>query len=126
MYSNKKEELIIVYDDTCGFCSGAALFLMKRDKNSNFNIIGRSTEQASELIAKFDVSRSDSVILLENDKIYFKSEAVFYASRKLPFPWKLLSILRCLPRAFTDFVYDFVARNRKQLGGSNSCYMDIY
>ena len=65
----------------------------------------------------------DSIVILSEGKLYFKSTA-FLKIMELVFPmFKLLiRILTMVPVFIRDFIYDLVARNRYTLfGKSNTC-----
>lgn len=64
-----------------------------------------------------------SVVLVENDRSYIKSEAVLKIMEyiDLPFP-QLAFLLQLMPLFVRDFVYDNVANNRYTVfGRSESC-----
>jgi len=54
----------------------------------------------------------DSLIFIENDQAYIKSEAAFKISKHLIYPWKIIYHFRYLPKGLCDWVYDLIAKNR--------------
>jgi predicted DCC family thiol-disulfide oxidoreductase YuxK len=66
----------------------------------------------------------DSFILIEDGRLYMKSTAALRVCGHLPGAWKLLSMLRIIPRPVRDLVYDLVAQNRfKWFGRNDSCLL---
>ena len=62
-------------------------------------------------------------MLVEGDRVYFKSQAFFLTVRYMKFPWPLLRVGGLLPRALADWVYDRVARNRYAMFGRKAVCM---
>jgi len=59
----------------------------------------------------------DSVVVIDDGRVYLKSDAALRIARGLKAPWSWLGILRVLPRGLRDWFYDRVARNRYRLFG---------
>jgi predicted DCC family thiol-disulfide oxidoreductase YuxK len=69
-------------------------------------------------------SESDTMVLLEGEKVYTRSTAALRIARKLGGGWPLLYSFIVLPRPLRDWVYNLVARNRYRLfGREESCMM---
>ncbi len=111
--NNKKS--VLIYDDSCGMCTGAAKFIKDRDKHNIFEIIGMNTQKGRELRKKYLKKETDSLVLIDNHRVFIKSDAVFHAAADMPFPWKMLTIFRIFPRFAGNFIYDIIAENRKNL-----------
>ena len=54
----------------------------------------------------------DSIMLICQDKVLLRSEAVLAIASGLRFPWPLLTIFRIVPRPIRDGAYRIFARNR--------------
>lgn len=66
----------------------------------------------------------NSMILLDNGKIYRKSAAALRIARQLSMPWPLLSVFLLVPAFMRDAVYDFIGRHRYQwFGKYEQCYI---
>ena len=64
----------------------------------------------------------DSFILIDKGKVYKKSAASLRVMNKLPWYWKEAQVLRVIPTAFRDAIYDFIAKNRyKWFGKKEQC-----
>jgi predicted DCC family thiol-disulfide oxidoreductase YuxK len=76
------------------------------------------------LLERFGTSReaAKSIILIEGDRIYLRSDAVLRIAARMRAPWRFASVLLWVPRPLRDLVYRFVAAIRIRLAGtSNAC-----
>jgi predicted DCC family thiol-disulfide oxidoreductase YuxK len=62
----------------------------------------------------------DSLALIEDNKIYYRSTAALKIARKLSGGWPLLYGLIVLPSAIRDGVYDWIGKNRYRWFGEKS------
>ena len=84
------------------------------------------SEVGKHIIEKFNINTNavDSIILYnpEKDKINYKSRAALKVASQLGFPTNLLSIFLIIPSFISNWVYDFIARNRyKWYGKKEAC-----
>jgi predicted DCC family thiol-disulfide oxidoreductase YuxK len=99
-------------------------FIQRKKNGEVFRFIAIQSDAGKELISKFDVGSVDTVILLEENKVFKFSTAVLRACGKLTFPWSMLKILLVIPVFLRDPVYRWVAANRHRfLRGSDACAM---
>ena len=100
-------ERIILFDGVCNLCNSSVQFIIKRDPKGRFKFASLQSETGQSLLELHGYDKEiDSFILIENQKIYFKSSAALRVCRNLNGLWKLLTILRILPAPFRDFFYD--------------------
>ena len=114
---------IILFDGTCAFCEGSVRFVATRD-NGYFKFGASQTAEARVLLARFDAvgDTTGTMIMIEGDRLYRRSDAVLQIARHMKAPWKYLSVFRLVPRPIRDAVYRFVAANRHRIAGrSNAC-----
>jgi predicted DCC family thiol-disulfide oxidoreductase YuxK len=66
----------------------------------------------------------DSVIVIIDDRAYFRSAAILRIAQRLRFPWPLLCAFVIVPPFVRDWLYDIVARNRyRWFGKRETCMM---
>jgi predicted DCC family thiol-disulfide oxidoreductase YuxK len=121
--STEKHSLIL-FDGVCNFCNSAINFYLLRDKKDAFRFAPLQSIHGEKVltILKEENRWADSIILVENEKIYTKSTAALRALRKLSGAWPLLYGFIIVPRFIRDFVYDIIARNRyKWWGKKDAC-----
>jgi len=115
---------IILFDGFCNLCSASVVFVLKREKKDIFRFASLQSKTGKKLIEKYtDKTEEDSVILLENQKLFTKSQAVLRIARHLKFPWDLSFFFVIVPPFIRNFFYDVIAKHRKKWFGSrSSCY----
>ena len=118
------ENAIILFDGVCNFCNAAINFVLKQDKKGVFRFAPLQSEAGQRLLKLYNLSTAefDSFVLIDDGKIYKKSSASLRVMNKLPWYWKEAQLLRIIPTAFRDAIYDFIAKNRyKWFGKKEQC-----
>ncbi|XP_040378038.1 DCC family protein At1g52590, chloroplastic isoform X2 [Oryza brachyantha] len=115
---------IMLFDGVCNLCNGGVRFVREHDPN---RYIPLQSESGRKLLQRSGRAPDDisSVVLVEKDRSYIKSEAVLRIMEylNLPFP-QLATFLKVVPLFLRDFAYDNVADNRYTVFGrseSESC-----
>jgi len=119
-----KEYKIILFDGVCNLCNSSVNFVIKRDKKDVFRFAALQEPAGLELIEKYgiDTSKTDSIILIEDGKVYYKSTAALRITKHLGKAYPLLYGFMIIPNFIRNWVYDYVARNRyKWYGKKESC-----
>ncbi|WKZ70995.1 MAG: thiol-disulfide oxidoreductase DCC family protein [Melioribacteraceae bacterium] len=119
----KKSGQIILFDGVCNFCNGSVNFLIKRDPNGIFKFAPLQSEIGQQLITKNNITGEiDSIILVKENIVYIKSDALIEIIKELKWYWRMFSVVKILPRKFRDLLYDLIANNRyKWFGKMDSC-----
>ena len=109
----------ILFDGQCNLCSGLILHIKKHDKRNQFHYITLQGANGKELLSKYKLDQIDldSVILIDQEGITLKSQAVFKIAMRLGGWWKMLRVLNIFSQQFNDCLYDVVARVRYRLFG---------
>jgi len=120
-------EPVLLFDGFCHLCSGVVRFFLERDTLAKLLYCPAQSPRGEALLAQHSIatSRADAtVILMDNGKIYFESDAILRALSYLPWPWSWAWAGRVLPRALRDSVYRWVARHRyRWFGRRDSCFL---
>ncbi|XP_058777109.1 DCC family protein At1g52590, chloroplastic-like [Vicia villosa] len=116
---------IMLFDGVCNLCNGGVKFVRDNDRNKTIRYEALQSEAGKMLLRRSGRAPDDisSVVLVENNRSYIKSEAVLKIMEyiDLPFP-QLAFLLHFMPLFVRDFVYDNVANNRYTVfGRSESC-----
>ncbi|KIL80297.1 Conserved protein YuxK [Bacillus badius] len=116
---------VILFDGECNFCDSSVQFIIKNDPQGLFHFASLQSDTGQELLNKHNVpSDIDSMILIEGDKVYYKSAAALRICRHLRGAWKLLYAFIIVPRPIRNAAYDFIAKNRyKWFGKKESCML---
>ena len=115
---------IILFDGVCNLCNGAVNFVIKRDPRNVFKFTPLQEKQGVLLLKTHavDTQKLDSIVLIENEKVYVKSSAALRIARKISNLWPLFFVLLIIPSFIRDGVYDFIAKNRyKWFGKKEQC-----
>lgn len=105
---------VVFFDGVCNLCSSSVLFIIKRDKKNTFKFNSLQSPNSYELLRAFDTNTEDlqSIILLQNGKIYTESSAVLQITRQLSGLWPILYVFAVIPKFIRDGLYRIVAKNR--------------
>jgi predicted DCC family thiol-disulfide oxidoreductase YuxK len=117
---------IIVFDAMCVLCSANARFVLKHDRAQRFLLASMQGDVGSGIYRKFgiDPSNPDSLILVRGETALRDSDAVLAIYDGLGWPWRILAVLRVVPRMLRDPVYRWIASNRYRFFGKrDSCWM---
>lgn len=109
---NKK---IVLFDGVCNLCDNAVQFIIKHDKKDVFRFASLQSQIGQEIIKKIgiDVSKIDSIILYEPGiAYYYKSEAALNIATDLSGAVSLLVVFKIFPAGFSNYFYDYIAKNR--------------
>jgi predicted DCC family thiol-disulfide oxidoreductase YuxK len=119
-------ERIMLFDGVCNLCNGAVQFVIRHDARGEIKFASLQSESAAKLLEPFGINPStlQTVVLLEDGRMYTKSDAALRLSRALKAPWSWLHPLIYVPRPIRDVVYDLIARNRYAwFGKQESCWL---
>ena len=113
------DRALIVFDGVCVLCSGLARFVLKRDRDFAFRLTTAQSPVGQALLRHYgldpDVLTTNLVIV--DGAPYGKLETIWAVGRRLGGGWRLLAMLRLIPRPIGDWLYDCIARNRYHLFG---------
>jgi len=99
-------------------------FIIDHDDKRYFKFATLQSDIAKRTLIekKINISKIDSIILVVNDQVFFKSSAALQIAKKLNGFWKILYIFSVVPSPLRDLIYDFVAKNRyKWFGKRETC-----
>lgn len=114
---------VILFDGFCNLCNGTVDFLLKHDKQKQFNFVPLQSDEGKIYIQKYQIpSDTDSVLLIKSNQVYFESDAAVEIAGMLGFPWKLARFIKFIPKKMRDKIYRWVAKNRyRWFGKRESC-----
>ena len=114
---------IVLFDGVCNLCNASVDFIVKRERNNKLRFASLQSELGQQIITKYvDGEAPDSILFLEDGKLYTQSTAALRVSTYLKFPWCLIGFLRIFPSKLRDYVYNFIAANRyKWFGKKETC-----
>ncbi len=120
------QNAIILFDGVCNFCNGSVNFIIDRDKTGYFKFAPLQSEIGEKLLAEngIDKTVTDSVILVEDGKVYTHSTAALRIAGRLKGKWSWVHHLTVVPGFIRDGFYKLFARYRyKMFGKQEACML---
>lgn len=112
---------IIFYDGTCGICNGFVQFVLQHERTERYQFSALQSSYAAAYLPPEFRENLKSIVLLQGDNIYTKSDAVLTILRELRKPWQYGYHLKLLPAILRDFVYDLIASMRHRISRNHRC-----
>ena len=105
---------VILFDGVCNLCNGSVQFVIKRDRQKYFRFASLQSDSAIRVLSEYAdfATVPDSIVLIEDHRVWVKSAAILRIARHLRFPWPAAYAFTAIPRPLRDWVYDLVARHR--------------
>lgn len=117
---------VVLFDGHCNLCNKSVQFILEREKDSTLLFTSLQSEAGRQILEQhgFPVDYRDSVLFLENGKLYVESAAALRIANYLKAPWSWLRVFWIVPSFLRNFVYRFIAKRRlKWFGSTDSCWV---
>lgn len=115
---------IVLFDGVCNLCNNSVVFIIKHDKEDRFRFAALQDEAGEKITNQYqiDTDKVDSIVLVDNEKAYTKSDAALRIALYLNGLYPLLYGFMIVPRFLRNWVYDLIAGNRyKWFGKKDNC-----
>ena len=117
---------VVLFDGVCNLCNGAVQFIVDRDPRGTFRFTSLQSVRAASLLREHGREpprgEPDSVVLIEDGRVYERSTAALRIARRLSGAWPLFYAFLIVPRLLRDAVYSLIARYRyRWFGKSEQC-----
>ena len=111
-YADNK--IIVLFDGICNMCVWSVRFIINRDINDKFRLASIQSEVGKKIISdkKIDILKNDSIIVIDNDVIRYRSSAVLFILRNLRTLLKIFLIFYIIPAPLRDLKYRIIAKIR--------------
>jgi predicted DCC family thiol-disulfide oxidoreductase YuxK len=122
---------IVLFDGQCGLCTRSVRFIAARDRAGTFRFAPLQGATAARECARLDITGltvpdgdPGTMILIDGNRALTRSDAALAIASRLTLPWRLLAIMRIIPRPLRDAAYRWIARNRHRwFRGADSCLL---
>ncbi|MBX2893353.1 MAG: thiol-disulfide oxidoreductase DCC family protein [Saprospiraceae bacterium] len=117
---------ILLFDGVCNLCNASVQWVLLRDHKAVFKFAALQSETGQALLRRFGLSDKnfDTVVLVDGERIFTRSDAPLEIVRRLGGVWALLFVFKIVPRPIRNAVYDWVARNRyRWFGRREECML---
>ncbi|MFB4213848.1 thiol-disulfide oxidoreductase DCC family protein [Shouchella sp. JSM 1781072] len=114
---------IILFDGVCNLCNHLVDFVIKRDVKGRYQFASLQSEKGMALLKEHNI-RLDlhTMVVIENQQAYTKSDAALRVFPKLKGLWPLFRVLIIVPRPIRNKCYDWISQSRYRLfGKKESC-----
>ncbi|RWR03422.1 thiol-disulfide oxidoreductase [[Pantoea] beijingensis] len=114
----------VIYDGVCRLCNGWVNFLIRHDRYHSVRLAAVQSVEGEALLnwAGLAANNVKTIVLIDDGRVFLRAEAIFRVMKGLPWPWRVLGVLRFLPAALSNRCYDLIALNRYRLFGRyDSC-----
>lgn len=112
---------VLLFDGVCVLCNAGVDFVLRYDGDAAFKFAALQSDVGMRLLERYGAPNDlSTVVLLEGDRAYTKSDAVLRAGRALGFPFAPPAQLALLaiPAPLRDALYTYgLAKNRYALFG---------
>jgi len=120
------QQSVIFFDGVCNLCNSSVQFVIEHDQKNQFKFTTLQGDYAKKMLPKFDTDpeKLNTILLLEDGRLYTKSSAALRVARKLNGLIPFLYAFIIVPRFMRDWVYDKIAKNRyKWWGKQKICWI---
>jgi predicted DCC family thiol-disulfide oxidoreductase YuxK len=119
------EHPILLFDGVCNLCNAAVVTVLRHDKAGVFRFAALQSATGQKLLGAhgLSVQNLDSVVMIDGQKVYLRSDVPLEVARRLHGFWPLLTVFGLIPRSVRDAVYSFIARNRYRWWGHRETCM---
>lgn len=112
-FQDISNKTILFFDGNCGLCNRSVKFVLRKEKNNSLFFSPLQSEFAKKILKEKNVTENlDTMVLLENGKIYLRSSAALRLTKYMKGLWPLLMIFIPVPSFIRNAVYNYVAKNR--------------
>jgi predicted DCC family thiol-disulfide oxidoreductase YuxK len=115
---------LVLYDGVCGLCSRLLQFLLTHDHRVVFTFASLQSATGRAMVERCGGNPDEltSFYVVANyrtghARMFSRSSAALFVVGELGWPWKGAILIRVLPTAILDRVYDVVARSRYRVFG---------
>jgi predicted DCC family thiol-disulfide oxidoreductase YuxK len=111
------ENLNIIFDGECNLCQSSIIFVIRHDRKARLRFASAQSKIGIELQKKYDIDalNHQTLVLIKDGIVHTKSDALIKIAENLDGFWKLLALVKVLPRPLRDWIYLKIAKNRYKL-----------
>lgn len=116
---------VLLFDGVCNLCNASVQWVLLRDKKAVFRFAALQSETGQKLLMQhgLDAKNFDTVVLVDDQNIYLRSDVPLEIVRRLGGWWQLLYAFKIIPRFIRDALYSWIARNRYRWWGRREACM---
>ena len=108
------KESILLFDGHCSLCNGAVDFVLKRDTHKKLLLASIQGPAGQRVLTHYRLPSTylDSLVLVEQGKVYLGSTAALRVARVLGGAWPLFYGFIIIPKGVRDRIYQWISSHR--------------
>jgi predicted DCC family thiol-disulfide oxidoreductase YuxK len=118
---------LVLYDGECVLCNGAVRAILARDRREIFHFAALQSHAARAMPGRSPDNLDTFYVVVKYREtgcaLLTRGRAALFVMTALGWPWSAGGLLRVLPTALLDSLYDVVARNRYRIFGRERCQL---
>ena len=117
------EHPLVLFDGVCNYCNTMVNYAISHDPEGKLRFAPLQSGTGGQIRKEYSIPETiDSVILVDQGKVYTYSDAALRIASYLDRPASFWSLLRIVPGFIRQPVYKWIAKNRyKWYGKKDSC-----
>ena len=117
-----KQFPVIIFDGICNLCCGWVQYLIRRDKTMKFRFVSFQSETGQKLLNQVheNDNMNESIIYLKENKSFRESSAVLEILTDIGGVWKLIAVLKLIPKPIRNKLYQLIAKKRYRYFGKRA------
>lgn len=115
---------VMIFDGVCHLCARSVQFILDHEADATLRFMPMQSAAGERVLRElgFDPNDVKTFVLIADGKSYSRSDAAIRIARYFGGGWKLLGVVRLVPRPLRDWAYDLVARYRyRWFGRAETC-----
>lgn len=116
--------MVILFDGVCNLCNASVNWIIDHDKKNVFQFASLQSDYGKSIVEQYNITGNymDTVVLLEDNKVYLRSEAALRVLKHLGGIYSIPYTFIIVPAFLRNFVYNLIAKNRyKWFGKQDTC-----
>jgi len=113
---------VIIFDGICNLCCGWIQYLIRVDKTMKFRFVSIQSERGQKMLNQIheNVIMTESIIYLKENKSFRESSAVLEILTDIGGVWKLIAVLKLIPKPIRNKLYQLIAKKRYHYFGKRA------
>ncbi len=105
---------IVLYDGDCGLCARGVQFILRHERGPSLDFAALDSSLGQAVRSKHGLAGQDTMIYVEGDRVWIRSNAALRIAGHLRAPWRWLRLFVCIPRPVRDLCYRGIANTRRR------------
>jgi len=117
-------ESILLFDGHCSLCNAAVDFVLKRNTRKKLLLASIQGPAGQRVLRHYGLPSTflETLVLVEEGKVYLGSTAALRVARLLGGGWPLFYGFIIIPKVIRDRIYQWISKNRyKWFGRRDTC-----